>query len=373
MTKPRYKHHRKIPREDDDDDDDYSDASLSQPPYQSNEDDEEEEENEEYQRPVKEYDDDIGSESEPSDRISSQSRHDYNIIAKSLSNSPATQLSSYMNIAPLPIFRGAPNESPVTHLSRFAKVCRANNASTIDMVMRIFPVTLEDEAALWYDLNVEPYLPSLNWEDVKSSFLHAYQKIELVDRLRSELMAINQGDEESVRSYFLRLQWILNQWPDHGLGDGLLKGVFVDGLREDFRDRIVPHKPNSLNEALRLAFEFEQVQSIRPVRKRAALKCGFCDGVHEELGDCEVRESMRELWRKNKEEEINWSDDDEVGKAFVRSVSIGAGKNGGDDGKEEGGKKKSRCQCWKHQCWKKKLDRNSSFVTTANSKAETEM
>lgn len=162
-AKPRYKHHRKIPREDAYNIDDYSDASLSQPLYQlSNEDDEEEQ----YEQPMKDddIDDDavsyVGSESEtnePSDRVSSQSL-DYN--AKSLSNSPnnfssqppGNQFASYMNIAPLPIFRGAPDECPVTHLSRFTKVCRANNASAIDMMMRIFPVTLEDEAALWYHL-----------------------------------------------------------------------------------------------------------------------------------------------------------------------------------------------------------------------------
>lgn len=360
-TKPRYKHHRKIPREDPYIDD-YSDhASLSQPLYQSNQDDDDDEQ--EYDRPIKDEDDDddvasyMGSKSEtnePSDPFSPRSN----------------QFASYMNIAPLPIFRGAPNECPVTHLSRFAKVCRANNASAIDMMIRIFPVTLEDEAALWYDLNIEPYKDSLNWEDIKSSFSHAYQKIELVDRLRSDLMMINQGEEESVRSYFLRLQWILKQWPDHGLADGLLKGVFVDGLREDFRDRIVSHKPESLNEALRVAFEFEQVKSIRPVRK-GALKCGFCDGGHEERG-CEVRERMRELWRKSKEDE-----EAEEEAALVRSVSIGGGKSGGgDDGKEEeeggfmGGKKKSQCQCWKHQCGKKKLERNNSFVT-GNSKPET--
>jgi hypothetical protein len=161
-AKPRYKHHRKIPREDAYNIDDYSDASLSQPLYQSNEDDEEEVQ---YEQPMKDddIDDDaascMGSESETnepaSDRVSSQSL-DYN--AKSLSNSPnnfssqppGNQFASYMNIAPLPIFRGAPDECPVTHLSRFTKVCRANNASAIDMMMRIFPVTLEDEAALWY-------------------------------------------------------------------------------------------------------------------------------------------------------------------------------------------------------------------------------
>lgn len=117
--------------------------------------------------------------------------------------------SSYIQIAPLPIFRGTPNESPITHLSRFNKVCRANNASSIEMQKKIFPVTLEEESALWYDLNIEPYYISLSWDEIKLSFLQAYYEIEPVEELRSELMGIHQGETERVRSYFLRLQWIL--------------------------------------------------------------------------------------------------------------------------------------------------------------------
>lgn len=372
-TKSRYRHRRNIPQEDEYNDD-YSDASASRRLYEPNE------EEEEYERPRKgDYDDAAAlhtvSESEsnaPMDRYSSLASDPVsqtvhlntsafsNVASRSvntLSSQPGVQLTSYVNIAPLPIFRGATSECSVKHLSRFTKVCRANNASTIDMMMRIFPITLEDEAALWYDFNIEPYEASLTWEDIKSSFLHAYHKIEFVDQLRSELMMINQGDEESVRSYFLRLQWILKQWPDHGLPDGLLKGIFIDGLREEFRDWILPQKPDSLNEALRLAFGFEQVKSIRPVSKKV-LKCGFCDGGHEE-SSCEVKERMRELWirkRKEKEEVGFWAKStmvrgsDETGKELVRSVSIGAssstvGRNEGEDRKEEagvfmGGKKK---------------------------------
>lgn len=295
---------------------------------------------------------------------------------------PSTQItSSFMNIAPFPIFHGAPNECPVAHLSRFNKVCRANNVSSIDMMTKIFPVTLEDESALWYDLNIEPYTSSLTWEEIKSSFSQAYGKIELKDELRSQLMGIKQGNEESVRSYFLRLQWILMKWPEHGLSENMLKGVFIDGLREDFRDGVIPQKPSSLNEALRVAFGFEQLKCVRGVRRNVPLKCGFCGGLHEEKG-CEVRERMRKLWLQSKEEglrvglEKKISGNGGVVKEFGRSVSMVTsrstsgtvmGNNEVELEKEEGEvlglKKKSQCQCWKHQCWKKKLERNFSNVS----------
>ncbi|KAK8562345.1 hypothetical protein V6N13_019638 [Hibiscus sabdariffa] len=49
----------------------------------------------------------------------------------------------------------SPEERPVTHLIRFAKVCRVNNASTVETMMRISPVTFDKEAGLWYYLNIE--------------------------------------------------------------------------------------------------------------------------------------------------------------------------------------------------------------------------
>lgn len=182
-------------------------------------------------------------------------------------------------------------------------------------------------------------------------------------------MLIQQGDEESVRSYLLRLQWILKSWPEHGLPENLIGGIFVDGLREEFRDWIVPQKPSTLNEALRLAFGFEQVKSFRGFSKKKAVKCGFCDGLHEER-ECEVRERMREFWLKSEEE--NRKSGGEMGKEFARSVSTATssgvvGMNEDHDALEGSLKKNQRkCQCGKHQCWKKKLTRNYSINVTGN-------
>ncbi|KAK8652645.1 hypothetical protein V6N13_126672 [Hibiscus sabdariffa] len=225
--------------------------------------------------------------------------------SESVSNAPseAAVSNSYINIAPLPIFHGRPEESPVTHLSRFAKVCRANNATSVEMMTRIFPVTLDGEAGLWYDLNVEPF-PSLGWEEIKASFVHAYNKTKVKEQMRKELSKMNQGGEECVRSYFLRLQWVLHRWPEHGISDNLLKDIFVDGLREEFQGWVIPRKPESMGEALRLAFAFEQLKSVK-----------------------------------------------------VSSRENGAVKE------DEREKMMSQCQCSKHHCWKKQLQRTNSLIS----------
>ncbi|OMO98851.1 hypothetical protein CCACVL1_04030 [Corchorus capsularis] len=162
----RSKHHRKIPREKSyyysDDDIDNVDTCLSHYPVESNGDDElEQQDNHE-----DDYDNEVDDASEyqsesmandpkPSNNGSLGASASSNSVTNSeiWTQSHVTEaISSYINIAPFPIFRGGPNECPVTHLSRFAKVCRANNVSSVDMMMRIFPITLEDEAGIWHTI-----------------------------------------------------------------------------------------------------------------------------------------------------------------------------------------------------------------------------
>ncbi|KAM7276365.1 hypothetical protein ACFE04_018231 [Oxalis oulophora] len=320
----RRKHLNVNPSENSSTDDSSKRFSLSETnSYESNEN--------EFRRPVKEND---SSYMEQSDSINQSINYSSN------STSP------YINIAPLPIFHGSPKECPVTHLSRFVKVCRANNASSNDMMITIFPVTLENEAALWYDLNIEPY-PSLIWQEITSSFLEAYNK--KIDQLRYELVTINQGRGECVRSYFLRIQWVLKRWGDHGISDNVLKGIFVGGLRDEFKEWIVPRNPESLNEALRLAFSYEQANVGSMEEKDST--CGFCDGEHEETS-CEVKARMRNIWRK-----------------YCKSADVDSRIEDLVD--MTGGLELNKsCKCRKHQCWKKKMERNnSSSFSSRNSNA----
>ncbi|PKU59282.1 hypothetical protein MA16_Dca028038 [Dendrobium catenatum] len=203
----------------------------------------------------------------------------------------------------------------------------------------------------------------MSWDETKAAFLRAFRPPEYADRARTELVSLRQRDGESVTSYHLRMQWILKRWPDHGLPESLVRGLFVDGLREEFHDWVMPRKPETLQEAVRLAMDWE---GARTVRKGGEVRCGFCEGMHGEK-DCEVRRTMREEWMRRrgrgeerkitverKEEEEVLGEEERLG----RVVSIGSiGR-------------RSQCQCSKHQCWKK-YERSGSAVTTTTVNADT--
>ncbi|GAB2274731.1 hypothetical protein Dimus_009503 [Dionaea muscipula] len=252
---------------------------------------------------------------------------------------------SYVSIAPLPVFHGNdPAECPIKHLSQFNKSCRANNGSSVEMMVRIFPVTLAGEAALW-----------------------------------GELMSINQGLKEVVRSYFLRLQWMLERWRSsswHGnISEEAVKDIFVDGLRQELKEWIVPQNPSSLSDALRLAFAWERVLkddgfatvgdqnqiNNRTMDLQDDANCGFCAGPHDET-QCLIRDRMRDLWFQNSHREP----EELEAKRFHFEVPVAAARTtgGGVVVATQGGmvaaraastlkKQKSMCQCSKHQCWKK--------------------
>ncbi|KAJ0964948.1 hypothetical protein J5N97_026086 [Dioscorea zingiberensis] len=264
------------------------------------------------------------------------------------SNFSGSAPPTYINVAPLPIFHGSDEECAVAHLSRFERVCRANNATTLDMITRIFPVTLNGEAALWYELTIEPN-PSMSWNDIKSLFLEAYRPPESFDEFRAELMEIRQGETESVNGYRLRMQWMLKKWPEHEMPEKVLKGIFVDGLREEFREWVAVRQPETVEEAVRFAMVWERA---RRRRRDSELKCGFCDGLHEETC-CEVKRRMKELWLRSRD-----------GLPEGRMIAPAGSMVRRDTVGEERGVslRRSECKCWKHQCWK----RSNSMVTDVN-------
>ncbi|KAK7264398.1 hypothetical protein RJT34_32007 [Clitoria ternatea] len=110
-------------------------------------------------------------------------------------------------------------------------------------------------------------------------------------------------------------------------------------------------KPNSFNDALKLAFDFEKLRSVRGKKETVAI-CGFCKGPHEEHS-CKVGEEMREVWRHSKQKEWSYK----VAKDLVRSFSMGESshqgkfKTDGEKGCEAvvGSVKKNQCQWPMHQ------------------------
>ena len=92
---------------------------------------------------------------------------------------------------------------------------------------------------MWYDLNIESY-NLLSWKEIEEAFLQAYGGHSFEDQiLTTKLANLTQKQNQSIRSYFLILQWILKHCPDHRIPDGLIKDVFVNGLRGHSKNQVV--------------------------------------------------------------------------------------------------------------------------------------
>ncbi|PVH39491.1 hypothetical protein PAHAL_5G517000 [Panicum hallii] len=268
---------------------------------------------------------------------------------------------SYFAVAPLPVFRGDPGECPDAHLARFDRVCRANifPAVTPAAAARIFTASLDDDAALWYDLTTsgDEASPPPPWHAVRAAFLGFFRRPDAADRARAELTSLRQGPGETVNRYHLRMQGTLRRCSDVGAGipdDALLKAAFVDGLRAEFQDWVVPQQLETLEDAVALALSLERAESVREARRvakaacAAAGRCSFCDAEGHEEARCEVRVRMKKLWRSSS--------------SSGRGGGAVAAKDG-ERAEEEGGGStalerlasavSTQCQCRKHQCGKK--------------------
>ncbi|KAJ1296534.1 hypothetical protein BS78_01G308600 [Paspalum vaginatum] len=210
-------------------------------------------------------------------------------------------IASYVAVAPLPVFRGDPGGCPDAHLSRFDRVRRANGAVTPEAAARIFPASLDAYAGLWYDEitalgdEASPYPPP-PWHAVRAAFLDFFRPPGAADRARAELMTLKQGPGESVNRYHLRMR--------RGGGGGSSGGArtpaaFVDGLRAELQDLVVPQQPEAL------ALTWESAAGLREARRVARATCGagdrcsFCDAEGHEEAQCEVRIRLRELYRSS--------------------------------------------------------------------------
>ncbi|GLJ26221.1 hypothetical protein SUGI_0503500 [Cryptomeria japonica] len=189
-------------------------------------------------------------------------------------NTATHALADYVQIAPLPEFHGSEEENPDTHITRFLRACRINNANIPKAWILLFPITLQGNAAMWYDTQIEGnYL--LEWAELQKAFIEAFRSPQHTEHLRQQLMKFRQESNESVRSYSERLQRILSKWPDHGIPDVILKGIYMDGFNEDGQDWLILQQPSSLKEAVRLSLHWEEAQNAKLGRKKERNNLGL--------------------------------------------------------------------------------------------------
>ncbi|KAL5228013.1 hypothetical protein ABZP36_016278 [Zizania latifolia] len=254
--------------------------------------------------------------------------------------------ASYVVVAPLPVFRGEPGECPDAHLARFDRV---NNATSPAAAARIFPASLDGDAALWYDLTAPDAVDSSPpWHAVRTAFLDFFRPPGASDRARAELMSLRQRPGETVNRYHLRMQGILRRFPAGGadVPDAFLKTVFVNGLCAEFQDWVVPQHPEALGEAVALALSWERAESVREARravKEAGSRCGFCALEGHDEAQCELRRRMKEFCLRSSSGRGDTATVAEEGGGSMRLARLGSAVS----------TRSAQCQCRKHQCWKK--------------------
>jgi Retrotransposon gag protein len=194
-----------------------------------------------------------------------------------------------------------------------------------------------------YDIFIDPSLP---WEDIRSAFISAFQPPDFSNKSRTELVSLHQGNNETVTHYHVRMLWILKKWPEHGMSEDILKGIFIDGLREELKERVVPQRPATLDEVVTLAAIWEQAVDIREAWRKASkmVKCDFCGLDGHELNTCEVRWRMKELWASNDNGGLERQDGEAQAENAKALVALK---------RSDSTRSSVQCQCQRHQCWKK--------------------
>uniref|UniRef100_J3KXI6 Retrotransposon gag domain-containing protein n=1 Tax=Oryza brachyantha TaxID=4533 RepID=J3KXI6_ORYBR len=221
---------------------------------------------------------------------------------------------------------------------------------------RIFPASIDGDAALWYDLTAPGADESPPpWQAVRAAFLDFFRPLDAADRARDDLTSLRQRPGEAVNRYYLRMQGILRRFPDGGadVPDSFLKSAFVEGLLPEFQEWVAPQQPEALDEAVALAMSWEGADSVREARRAAKAvvsRCGFCAMEGHQEARCGLRRRMREfcLGRSS-------SGGGRGGAAMVVEAAAGAEEVGGSMRLARLGSAVSTrsCQCRKHQCWKR--------------------
>lgn len=130
-----------------------------------------------------------------------------------------------LNIAAYHIFYGLPGTDPDMHVSRFLAVCSANRVLNQDY-QRTFPATLDGAAFLWYQR--QPIFA--DWDALRTAFIAQYRPLGFRESLIERLKNIRMGIQESVDSFYGRMQDVLNRWGNHQVPDEMLKSIFIGGL-----------------------------------------------------------------------------------------------------------------------------------------------
>ncbi|GJT54777.1 DNA-directed DNA polymerase [Tanacetum coccineum] len=120
-------------------------------------------------------------------------------------------------------FQGLRTEDPLRHVKHYLGIIdniQADRATRDTYRFRSFHFSLKGKATEW--LNRIPPTQVTTWDQLVSRFLDHFFPIGRTSALRDLILRFKQGDDETIKSAWIRFQDLINQVPHHGIQKWLL-------------------------------------------------------------------------------------------------------------------------------------------------------
>ena len=115
-------------------------------------------------------------------------------------------------------FTSHSTEDPNEHLGRFlrmANTVRLNGVRPEVIKLHLFPFSLRDIAATWYESLPYGYVDT--WEELIEAYLGRFFPPSLTSERRREIIVFQQGEDESLYVAWERFKRLLKRCPMHGI------------------------------------------------------------------------------------------------------------------------------------------------------------
>ncbi|GJR72556.1 reverse transcriptase domain-containing protein [Tanacetum coccineum] len=136
-------------------------------------------------------------------------------------------------------FQGLRTEDPLRHVKHYLSIVdnkQADGATRDTSRLRFFHFSLKGKAVEWLDRI--PPTQVTTWEQLVSRFLDHSFSVGCTSALRDLILRFKQGDDEPIKSAWIRFQDLIKQVPHHGIQKWLLVQIFHDNTSQDDRRKL---------------------------------------------------------------------------------------------------------------------------------------
>ncbi|GJS56133.1 zinc finger, CCHC-type containing protein [Tanacetum coccineum] len=136
-------------------------------------------------------------------------------------------------------FHGLKSENPIHHLKCYLSIVdniRADNATRDTSRLRFFHFSLKVKVREW--LNKIPPIQITTWDQLVARFLDYFFPVGCTSFLRGMILLFKQGNNEPIKSAWIRFQDLIKQVPHHGIQKWLLVQIFQDNISQKDRGKL---------------------------------------------------------------------------------------------------------------------------------------